>query len=120
MDLGDWVYGIYLSPGVSISDRQTMIVTVPAGFDTDFSSVPGWALSLMGEYDRHDLAGVIHDWLYRVRAPREAADRVWWIVARSGLRRVGPVRGWMGWVGLRLGGRLAYRSHSTGGSDRGS
>lgn len=91
----------------------TTRITVPEGFDTDYSSIPAFALTLMGRWDRHDIAGVAHDWLYHVGAPRGPSDRVWRIIARSGARRVGPIRGLLGWAGLRVGGWVAYRQHSS-------
>jgi len=86
------------------------IVTIPAGFDTDFSSIPAALQWMLGDYRRYDIAGVVHDWLYRVGAPRGAADAVWRHIARSGEYRVGPVRGIFGWAGLRMGGWRSYRS----------
>lgn len=86
-------------------------VTVHAGFETDFSSVPAFARALY-RFDSVDLAGCCHDLAYRVQVPRPVADRVWEIVATSGTRRVGRVRGFLGWAGLRLGGRWAYNRYS--------
>jgi len=88
---------------------RRIIAHVPKGFDTDYSSVPALARPVMGRWDRHDIAGVVHDFAYRRGVRRVLADRVWWIIARSGNRRLGPVRGFLGWTGLRLGGWLAYR-----------
>ena len=107
--------GVYMPeldrvPGVELVMWRDTIVTVPAGFDTDYSSIPRLALVIMGDWTRHDLAGVAHDWLYRTQAQRAAADRVWWIVARSGERHVDPVQGFLGWLGLRAGGWVAYRA----------
>ncbi len=39
-------------------------------------------------------------------------------VARSG-EGVGPVRGFLGWAGLRLGGWVAYRQHARARRERG-
>jgi len=88
------------------------IIRVPTGFDTDYSSVPVLGRLVMGRWDRHDIAGVVHDWLYRVGAPRSSADTAWRTIATSGTRRVGPVRGFLGWAGLRLGGWVSYRSRA--------
>lgn len=41
------------------------IIAVPAGFVSDFGSVPWWALSVVDDDDPHLLfASIIHDWLY--------------------------------------------------------
>ena len=55
-----------------------------------------------------DLAGCCHDLAYRVGVPRKTADKIWLIVATSGTRRVGWFRGRLGWLGLRIGAKLAY------------
>lgn len=95
--------------GFTRSQAGTTVVTVPEGFETDFSSIPFFARALY-RFDSVDLAGCCHDRAYRVGVPRQAADRVWEIIATSGRRRVGKVRGWLGWLGLRVGGGFAYRS----------
>jgi len=107
VDLGTKIEG--LKTFSKTSRKKTSVVIVPAGFDTDFSSVPALARTFMGRWDKHDIAGVVHDWLYRVGAPRRDADRAWWIVATSGVRRVNPVQGFMGWAGLRIGAWVSYR-----------
>jgi hypothetical protein len=94
--------------GFTRSQAGTTVVTVPEGFETDFSSVPAFARALY-RFDSIDLAGCCHDRAYQVGVPRSAADRVWKIVATSGRRRVGKLRGWLGWLGLRVGGGFAYR-----------
>jgi hypothetical protein len=86
----------------------TTIVTVPEGFETDFSSIPALARPLF-RFDSVDLAGCCHDLAYQIGIPRNTADRIWRIVARSGDRHVGNVRGSMGWIALRLFGGFAYK-----------
>jgi hypothetical protein len=106
LGLGDQKYdGFTLSP-----DGDT-IITVPKDFVTDFSSIPSLARSLY-RFDSVDLAGCCHDHSYYVGAPRDVADEIWRIVAMSGAKRVGKVRGRMGWLALRIGGWLAYRRHA--------
>jgi len=61
---------------VKLASSQTIVV--PAGFETDFASIPRplWALlPPTGEYGK---AAVIHDWLYRTpgKATRPQADAV--------------------------------------------
>lgn len=94
-------------PGVWLLRGDT-VVTVPIGFVTDLSSIPWWARMFMGRFDRHDIGGIVHDWLYHLRAPRRAADKAWRIIARSGRHSVNAVQGLLGWIGLRLGGWRAY------------
>jgi len=83
-------------------------VTVPRCFETDFSSIPALARPWF-RFDAVDLAGCCHDLAYRVRVPRREADKIWQIVATSGNRHVSGPRGWLGWLGLRIGGWAAYK-----------
>ena len=74
---------------------------VHRGFVTDFSSIPTplqWGV----RWSRVDVAGVVHDFLYRdTRCPRAVADDVWWELARSGATHVGRCRAWLCWTILR-------------------
>lgn len=104
LSLGDDEY-----PGFAMStDDSTTVVTVPEGFETDFSSIPSLARPFF-RFDSVDLAGCCHDLAYRVGVPRRAADKIWYIVATSGERRVGRIRGRLGWLGLRLFASFAYK-----------
>ncbi|MEM1336087.1 MAG: hypothetical protein AAGG08_21780, partial [Actinomycetota bacterium] len=58
-----------------------------------------------------DLAGVCHDWAYRIGVDRRKADRCWRIIATRGEVRVGTTLGWLGYLALRIGGGFAYRSN---------
>jgi len=103
LEIGDDEY-----PAFTRSQAGTTVVTVPEGFITDFSSIPPFARAFY-RFDSVDLAGCCHDLAYRVGVPRPLADRIWEIVATSGRRRVGRVRGWLGWLGLRAGGWVGYK-----------
>lgn len=90
-------------------------VTVPAGFVTDFSSIPAVFRPLY-RFSTVDLAGCVHDLAYRIQMPRRAADRMWEIVATSGpshLNRIDAFRGRLGYLALRIGGIWAYRHNAT-------
>lgn len=102
LDLGDDKFS-----GFTRSDAGTTVVTVPMCFVTDFSSIPNLARPVF-PFDRVDLAGCCHDLAYRVGVPRDTADRIWMIVATSGDRNVGRIRGRLGWLGLRIGAGFAY------------
>ncbi|MDX2378536.1 MAG: DUF1353 domain-containing protein [Acidimicrobiia bacterium] len=103
LEIGDDNYD-----GFTTSDAPTTVVTVPKCFVTDFSSIPHVARPLF-RFDAVDLAGCCHDLAYRVGVPRSTADRIWRIVATSGSRKVGPIRGFLGWLGLRIGAGFAYK-----------
>ena len=99
---------------------------VPTGFRTDYSSIPRLGRWLV-RWSKVDIAGVVHDWLYRDHyrnhgfdsvfnlipfvgngqegyEARLAADWVWYLVALSGEHSANPFQATMGWIGLRLGG----------------
>jgi hypothetical protein len=79
--------------------------TVPAGFRTDFASVPRVAVWLIPRFGRFTLAAILHDYLLTlVRAGSLAsveADRVF-REALAGLDTP-PVRQWLMWTGVRWG-----------------
>jgi hypothetical protein len=95
--------------GFDVVDGSTRI-TVPSCFVTDFSSIPAFARALY-RFSTVDLAGVCHDWAYRMGVDRKRADRCWEIVATSGDASVGAFSGRLGYTALRLGGRWAYQGN---------
>ncbi|MEQ9728501.1 DUF1353 domain-containing protein [Pseudomonas sp. WHRI 8822A] len=90
----------YLDPGHGL-------VTVPAGFISDFASVPRLPLTyaLLGAYGH--AAAVLHDWLYSTTTlSRAEADRVFLNALRSsGIARW---RAWLMYAGVRIGGSPRY------------
>ncbi len=76
-------------------------ITVTKGFDTDYSSIPT-LLSWGVRWSRVDIAGVVHDWLYRYgQISRKDADEVWWLVARRGESCANRLQAWLCWLALR-------------------
>lgn len=66
-----------LAPFSFQSDRLGRIVTAPAGFQTDFCSVPRVPLAYDMLGNRARMAGTIHDWLYSSHeVTREQADEL--------------------------------------------
>lgn len=114
VDLGVHIPELHAWDGARavISPDGTTILTVPAGFVYDGASLPSLALVswMMGPKELWETAGLFHDALFRWQSGRAVADRVFWIIARSGSKQVGPVRGFIGWAGLRIGGGFAYRA----------
>lgn len=89
------------------------VVIVPAGFVTDYSSIP-FGFRWIMRWNRVDVAGVVHDCLYRdPDYPRLRADWIWFKVARSGRRRARawPHQAVAGLVALVLFG---WRAKTTG------
>ena len=88
----------YSGPSGSVSAGA---ISVDADFDTDLSSVPT-PLQWVVRWSRVDVAGVVHDFLYRdTDCARSVADDVWWELARSGDVGVGRCRAWLCWALLR-------------------
>jgi hypothetical protein len=90
-------------------DGTAIKVCVPAGFVTDFSSIPR-GLRWIVQWSRVDIAGVVHDWLYRMpcKGGRHQADAIWRQLARSGRHRANYVQALLGRVGLCLVGWCYY------------
>jgi hypothetical protein len=85
-------------------------IIVPAGFVTDFASIPG-PLSVVFGPSVHDLPALVHDYLYwRQSCTREQADRLFDVA----LNLVGVSKGSRMAIalGLRLGGPSAYRGNA--------
>ncbi len=43
------------------------IITVPAQYITDFATVPKFARWLIAQVDRHNIAAILHDYMYDTR-----------------------------------------------------
>ena len=83
-------------------DRESLEINVKHGFDTDYSSIPT-LLHCIVRWSRVDIAGVVHDWLYRTgQIPRNDADRIWRMVAITGEHCANRFQAWICWVGIRL------------------
>lgn len=94
---------------IAHSPEGTTIVRVRKGFNYDGASIPGLAQDLvMGPKENYEIAGCVHDMLYRLQAPRGVSDGVFRWIARSGVKCVGAVRGFVGWLTLRAFGWWAY------------
>jgi Protein of unknown function (DUF1353) len=91
-----------VEPQVYHGARDTFVV--PAGFRTDFASVPRVVVWLIPRFGRYTLAAVLHDWLVTagiaggVVSPRDADG-----LFRRVLRELGvpPLRRWLMWCGVR-------------------
>lgn len=90
---------------------DSVLHVVPKGFETDFSSYP-WYSRVIVRFDRVDVAGVIHDWLYyNGDISRQESDDIWRKVAVAGHHGANPMQAWLSWVGLRLFGWYAWNQH---------
>lgn len=97
------------APLVFDSDVLGYRVTVPAGFPTDFASVPRlpFAYLLFGGDVGDNAAATVHDFLYGLgTVPRATCDAVF----REAMQAEGVAgwRRWPMWLGVRLFGRSHY------------
>jgi hypothetical protein len=79
--------------------------TVPAGFVTDFASVPRIFFWLLPSYGAYTKAAILHDFLIDTKAVSRAdADGLF----RRAMRELGVpfIRRWMMWAGVRAASRL--------------
>ena len=93
-----------LEPLVYRGRRDTFVV--PAGFRTDFASVPRVAIWLIPRFGRYTPAAVLHDWLTTVGLTTRVidsrdADGVFRLSMAE--LHVPPVRRWLMWTGVRWG-----------------
>ncbi len=85
-------------------------------FETDYSSIP-WFGRFVVHWSKVDIAGVIHDWLYKfgkidgTAITRSYADRVWRKTAKSGSHHANGVQAWICWISLRLFGFIVWRRY---------
>ena len=83
-------------------------ITVPAGFDTDFASVPRVPIIYLLYANRGRRAAAVHDYLYRTgQFDRATCDAVF----REALLATdyGVVVSLAMWAGVRVGGLFTYR-----------
>jgi hypothetical protein len=90
------------------SDVAGERIIVPAGYVTDFASVPRIPIAYLLFGGRANAAATIHDWLYTTGIfPKCVADGVFYEAMRaSGLRWD---RAWWMWLGVAWGGGRAWR-----------
>lgn len=86
-------------------------ITVPAGFVTDFASVPRIFWQFLPRDGRYTYPAIVHDYLYWLQdRPRETADEIF----RLGMKefRLDPVTINAVYWGVRAGGSLAWRKNA--------
>lgn len=82
-------------------------IVVPAGFETDFASIPRFFWRVLPPTGQYGKAAVVHDFLYRTRrVPRVTADRMF-LLAMEELSVPKPVRLVM-YYAVRVFGGFAY------------
>lgn len=88
------------------------LMETPAGYTTDFASIPPLVRAVFPPFGRHAKAAVLHDWLYLVGEPgrRAFADRIFLDAMRD--LAVSRWRRWLMYWAVRLGGGGGYRDES--------
>ena len=93
---------------IKINDK---VFVVKEGFETDLSSYPFFSRVLV-RFDRVDVAGVVHDWIYyHGLTSRKEADLIWRQVAMAGDNGANSFQAWVSWLGLRIFGGFAWKEH---------
>jgi hypothetical protein len=83
---------------------------VPAGFVTDFASVPRVPVAFWLFGDTAHAAAVVHDWLYSTEIfPKDTADSVFYEAMRAS--GIGFWRARFMYWGVAYGGGAAWASH---------
>lgn len=90
-------------------------ITVKAGFETDFASVPGYVLlpGLVPRVGKVKWSSVVHDWIYRGhefdRFNRKQADKIFLDAAIECGMDVW--RAYIAYLGVRVGGWAAWKAN---------
>lgn len=95
-------------------DHGRRLVSLLPGLASDGASVPRLVWFVLGPPigDRVTPAALIHDGLYAAQPlTRSEADEVFYRAMRS--LGVGPVRAWLYWAGVRIGGWWSWRGRDT-------
>lgn len=86
------------------------IIRVPAGFITDFASVPKILWNILPPIGLAGKAAVIHDWLYAGQQFSRAETDGIYLEAMAALG-VGWAQRYAMYAGVRLGGWVAWKEH---------
>ena len=93
------------------TEDSAEVYAIPEGFLTDFASIPRPLWSLVGHpAGRYAQAAVLHDWLYATApVPRARADGL--LLEAMGVLGVRWSQRWAIYLGVRLGGWMAWAGH---------
>ena len=104
VERADWRFARELTRDLvvkGLTDNVRDRITVRSGFATDYSSIPAPCRPIV-HWSKVDIAGVVHDHLYKKqRFSRADDDHIWWQLARAGKWRADPIQAWLCWLALR-------------------
>ena len=100
-----------------LADEEQRVITVPAGFVTDFASIQVLhnaflfvLFALVSGYGNY--AATVHDFLYSEgQVSRKEADAVLYRALRA--EGVARWRAWLMWAGVRIGGAKHFTTTTT-------
>jgi hypothetical protein len=108
--LADGRSWVLYSPDFAFMPEEGEEVAVPAGFITDFASVPRPLWWLFAPWGRHGHAAVIHDWgYYKQDRTRREYDRIFLDAMRT--LGVGRLKRYAMWLAVRGPGWFAWRAN---------
>ena len=100
-------------------------IDIPVGFVSDGNSVPRWFRGLVPKFGRNTLAGIVHDYVYYtgcvtrqmdaehkdiiITITRKTADQIRHDICCK--CSVPKYQTFLSYLGLRLGGFMAWRAH---------
>lgn len=84
-------------------------IEVPSGFEFDFASCPRFLGVFLDQQALFGLAPCVHDWLYKVGAPKLVADALFRVLLE--FEKVPKWQAWVMEIAVRYGGGAAYRAH---------
>lgn len=101
-----------------LQQRCRTVISVPAGVETDFASIPRLFWPVIGHpADQYAQAAVLHDWLYRMHTvSRKRADELF--LEAMEVLGVAAWRRRVMWLAVRLGGSSAYAASAEAAIDQ--
>jgi hypothetical protein len=109
-DDDDGVHMLLMMPLRYQSDRLKRELLVPAGFQTDFASVPRALWNVLPPHGRYDRAAVLHDFFYQTGGlDRGEADGV--LLEAMNVCHVARWQRWTIYAGVRAGGWATWRKY---------
>lgn len=109
--LDDGLYWEIVEPfDYDIGDLGGEKLTVPAGFITDFASVPRIFWNIFPPWGMYGKAAVLHDWLYHVQIyTRRKCDQIF--LEAMEVLKVPRLKRWTIYLVVRSGGWSAWNQH---------
>jgi len=84
-------------------------ITVPAGFTTDFASIPKIFHSFIEDRDKYNKAAVVHDWLYESKIfSRKISDKIF--LEAMTVLNIHPFKRFLFYYAVRIFGGLRWIS----------